>query len=172
LSKVDARCNYNAFLARIFNYTISTLIMKTAKEFYTHLDSIKATVWDQLADMADKIAQTEVFCVAYEAVIENGIKTPGYRDEEPVILEFIELFYHLDLNVNFDWMGSREHKLLSEVDYDFNQLGVFDLCKVLTVIVRNDRFYGGYLINRFEDGTILRILQALLNRQDWATGGE
>lgn len=145
--------------------------MTTEKEFYTHLHSIRETVWNQLADIAGKISRTEEFGVMRDAVITNGVIRPSYIDEGSVVVEFVALFYRLDLCVIFDWVSSREHKLLRQLDCDFSQWNVYDLCKALTVIVRKDRFAEGYMVNRFEDGTVLRIIQAILNQNDVTKNG-
>ncbi len=53
-------------------------------------------------------------------------------------------------------MEARE--LLDDKDADFSELNLITLCKLITVIVRNDRFSTGYLGGSFEDGIILKIL--------------
>lgn len=117
---------------------------------------------DKLSELIAKIEQTEKFAVIREAVSKNGVTQPGYLEPMPIVDDFFHLVYELDLIVKFDWMHWEEGgKILNQKDYDFSQLSKHDLCKVLTVIVRGDRFYEGTLVMRFKDGTILKILKAI-----------
>ena len=47
---------------------------------------------------------------------------------------------------------------------DFKEFDINTLCKLLTVIIRSDKFCEGYMINCFETGTIAQILEALQSK--------
>ena len=56
---------------------------------------------------------------------------------------------------------ARRKNILKQEHYDFNLLDTLTLCKLLTTIVRADRFTDGLLISFFEKSTILNILKAI-----------
>lgn len=118
--------------------------------------------WDKLFEFIAKIERTEKFAVVHETVSSNGVTRPSHLEPMPIVVDFMKLIYGLDLIIKFDWMQWEEGSdILNQKDYDFSQLSTLDLCKVLTVIVRSDRFCEGALVMRFEDGTIFKILKAI-----------
>ena len=64
---------------------------------------------------------------------------------------------------------ARRKNILKQEHYDFNPLDTLTLCKLLTTIVRADRFTDGLLISFFEKSTILNILTALKQNQQFPT---
>ena len=68
--------------------------------------------------------------------------------------------YELDLVIGFNWGRWEEgRKIVARGDYK-NQNPV-TLLKILTAIIRNDRFNDGALIQAFENRTIEKILVEL-----------
>lgn len=92
---------------------------------------------------------------------ERGVSFPLY-DEQPIVDEFRQEAYRLGIVVNFDWPAWNEGKvLLADRTSDFTRLDLETLCKLVTVIIRNDRFCEGFLASQFEDGTVGRILAGI-----------
>jgi len=92
---------------------------------------------------------------------EHGVSFPMY-DEHPIVEGFRQEAYRIGIVVNFNWPDWNEGKaLLEDSASDFTQLDLETLCKLVTVIIRNDRFCEGYLVSQFENGTICRILAAM-----------
>lgn len=46
-------------------------------------------------------------------------------------------------------------------DYDFDSLDLVTKCKLITAIVRSDRFSEGALVSAFNSGVVLRILKSI-----------
>lgn len=85
-----------------------------------------------------------------------------YMDPAPVVQKFMHLAHELGLIVDFDWPNWEEGtELLLNTDMDFGILDAVTLCKLLTVIIRSDRFVEGNLVASFENGTVQKIIRAL-----------
>ncbi len=52
-------------------------------------------------------------------------------------------------------------KILNNSPMSFHQYDLTTLCKLLTMIIRADRFNDGFLIMNFNDGTIFKIVAAI-----------
>ncbi len=46
-------------------------------------------------------------------------------------------------------------------NFDFGTTDILKKCKLITAIVRNDRFCEGALVSAFESGLILKILKSI-----------
>jgi hypothetical protein len=68
----------------------------------------------------------------------------------------------LGLVIVFDWSAWKEGiDMLNEPETNYYELNRETLCKLLTIIIRSDKFCEGYLINSFEQGTVIKIVEAL-----------
>jgi len=68
----------------------------------------------------------------------------------------------LPIIISFDWGAWEEgRKIASNDDFDFDTLDIPEKCKLITAIVRNNRFCDGVLVSAFESGLILRILKSI-----------
>ncbi|OFX58697.1 MAG: hypothetical protein A2046_10195 [Bacteroidetes bacterium GWA2_30_7] len=62
----------------------------------------------------------------------------------------------------FDWVSWTEGSdIIKNKDTDYSKLSTEILCKLITVIIRANRFNEGYLVISFEKGIILKILKGL-----------
>ncbi len=87
----------------------------------------------------------------------SSVKT-GW-DYPEIVSRFHELVYDKNMILLFDWPKWVEaRELLEDKDADYSELDLKTLAKLITVIVRNNRFSTGYLGSCFEDGIILKIL--------------
>ena len=72
------------------------------------------------------------------------------------------MVYDLGVMINFDWGRWEEgSKMINDETFDFDTIDVPDKCKLITTIVRADRFSEGYLSGAFKSGVVLRILKAM-----------
>jgi len=66
--------------------------------------------------------------------------------------------------ISFDWGSWDEgRKIASDENFDFDTTDLLTKCKLITAIVRNDRFCEGALVSAFESGLILKILKSIEN---------
>jgi hypothetical protein len=99
--------------------------------------------------------------VVDEKTKEDVSVMPYYAPSE-LISEFIKIVYDMDIILPFDWIKWREgESLLSQNPQNFSNLDLLTLCKLITAIVRNDRFTEGYLLSKCNDGTVTNILLAI-----------
>jgi len=80
----------------------------------------------------------------------------------PIVSQFVEIVYSLPIIISFDWGAwEKGRKIASDENFDFDTLDVPTKCKLITVIVRNDRFCECALVSAFESGMILKILKSI-----------
>ena len=77
-----------------------------------------------------------------------------------VVYRLIEILDQLNLLIDFDWPGWDEGRRLAASD-SFEGLDSITLLKLLTAIIRNDRFCDGALAAAFQHGIIEKILSQL-----------
>jgi hypothetical protein len=79
----------------------------------------------------------------------------GLNDYDPLnrAMDFLKLVYELGIILDFDWPSWDEGRELI-IKKDFTDLDIETHCKLITAIVRSDR----YLVENFENGNILSIL--------------
>jgi len=71
----------------------------------------------------------------------------------------MNIVYKLDLTPVFNWSDWKQGKeIIDNPKFDFTALDKMTLCKLLTFIVRANRFNGGYLTSCINDGTMGKIL--------------
>jgi hypothetical protein len=94
---------------------------------------------------------------------ENGVMQMPWWEQNPLIGEFVKFMYDNNLIVNFDWgswdKGREWYKSTDETKYD--RLDVETALKLITAVVRNDRFHDGTLVNAFESGAFPKIINRL-----------
>ena len=94
----------------------------------------------------------------------NTIPHLIYADK---VSEFIEVLHSTNFIISFNWSKWDEgKKIISDVKL-IKVVDLLTLRKLITAIVRNDRFCEGTLLNAIEDGIIqivLKRLQQLLNK--------
>lgn len=140
--------------------------MNDLENFPTHLKSITPTEWQKLFDLNERIMKSKSFGeMAGGEKIEENVSTFPYWKWSDITTEFNKTVHDMNLIVSFDWPDWEEgSKLLSDRKQTFQDLDEITLCKLLTVIIRSDRFSDGTLIGAMEDGTISKIVSALKAR--------
>ncbi len=93
---------------------------------------------------------------------EEGIIQMPYCVASPVVSKFLEIVYGLPIIISFNWGTWEEgHQMASDESFDFDTVELPVKCKLITAIVRNDRFCEGALVSAFESGLILRLLKSI-----------
>lgn len=140
-----------------------TTEMTESKDLNKKLKSISQSDWEKLFALIKKIKQAKSFSKLQSR--EKGsddVFTMPFYNWSNVVKEFHTSVYDIGITPVFDWMEWEEGKnILEKKKTNFNNLSIETLCKLITVIVRSERFCEGYLIDRFEDGTVLKILLSL-----------
>lgn len=117
--------------------------------------------WQPLLDLIPLIEQTSAFNrKSGELVVEDSTKTPAYSSHQTVY-QFQKTVYSLPIIIEFDWSAWDDGREMTGPDFDLDSVGLVDKCRLITAIVRNDRFCEGALMSHFESGLILRILKSI-----------
>ncbi len=140
--------------------------MNDLENFPTHLKSITQNEWQKLFDLNERIMKSKSFGeMAGGEKIEENVSTFPYWKWSDITTEFNKTVHDMKLIVSFDWPDWEEgFQLLKDHKQTFQDLDEITLCKLLTVIIRADRFSDGTLVGALEDGTISKILSALKAR--------
>lgn len=136
--------------------------MTTAEENFRNLEQGKK---EELLDLNDRIqAHTGPWGeeLGGEENADKSIQMPYYA-WDPLIHEFVEFMYKNNLMVGFNW-GSWEQGrewFRSEDQNKYKNLNIETALKLLTAVIRNDRFVEGALVHAFKTGELPKIINRL-----------
>lgn len=118
--------------------------------------------WQPLFALINKIETTSSFGEWPELVEKDGIAQLTQCQPAPIVSEFLGTVYSIPIAICFDWGDWDEgRKIASDHNFDFDTIDLVAKCKLITAIVRNDRFCEGALVSAFESGLILKILKSI-----------
>jgi len=119
--------------------------------------------WQPLMDLIPEIEEALSF-----GEKGGGQKDPDGEMQMPytipayVVTQFVDIVYEMPLMVSFDWPAWEEgRKMANDPDFDFDSVDIPTKCKLITAVIRNDRFADGALVRAFESGLILKILKSI-----------
>jgi len=128
-----------------------------------NINKISEEDWKELFKLIPEIENTNVFgeLTASEMTSDGDLVFP-YMISSEIISKFHDVVYDKNMVVNFDWMEWDEGKdILERGKGNYSEFDLMISVKLITTIVRNDRFSTGYMISKFEDGTVLKILKRI-----------
>ncbi len=121
--------------------------------------------WQPLLDLIPEIKSTVKFGEMVCQKDKEGEEIMPYYALSPVVEKFLSLVYELNIIVVFKWFAWNEgKKIFANESFDYTSIDIPTKCKLITVIVRNDRFCDGVLVSNFQSGVILKLLLAI-NKQ-------
>ena len=95
-------------------------------------------------------------CIAYDGEVYY------YEFSAQIVSEFIEVVYRIPIAIGFDWPSWDEGRaMLQDTEFDFDSVDLETKCKLITAIVRNDRFNDGAIASTFRSGLMLKILRSI-----------
>lgn len=95
-------------------------------------------------------------------ITSKNASTYSYENTPKIIRQVNNEILRLELIPVFNWSVWQEGMdLLQHPNTNYNNLPFYDLCKLLTVIYRADRFNEGYKLAQFTNGTVYKILKAM-----------
>jgi len=132
-------------------------------DFDQKINQISKGQWQSLFDLIPTIEKTSSFGVFnFGDENEGGEVHMPTMESEKIVSDFVHKIEHLDLMIVFDWGSWKEgENLLNNTNTNYNELSTETLCKLITAIIRADRFTEGYLVSCFKNGVILKILYGL-----------
>jgi len=141
--------------------------MATIENFQNQLESLSHDEWKKLFSLISEIEGSDKFgeLAGGKEVMERVTEMP-YWDQAQITQKFVKTMSDLGLVLNFDWMDwSEGREMLQNKGQEYEALDTVTLCKLLTTIIRGDRFNDGLLILNFENGNVLKIIRALKSNQ-------
>jgi hypothetical protein len=139
-------------------------MMIVLEQFPEHLESLKRSDWERLFSLLPEIEKSKnfgEFC-GPERIDANTVTMPYWKSSD-IVDNTCKVLYELQLLPAFDWNSWKEGQaILSNENSDYSSLDKITLCKLLTTIIRADRFNDGYLISCFSDGVIVKIIKGLV----------
>ncbi len=132
------------------------------KNYKQKINSMTRADWQPLFNIIPEIEKTRKFGEVAGGKTEDGSMQFPFHVPSPIVEEFHKLVYDIPVVVSFDWSSWQEgREILNNPDFDFDKLDVPDKCRLITIIVRSDRFSDGALVEAFESGVILKILKSI-----------
>ncbi len=93
---------------------------------------------------------------------EEGVTQFPYIDESFVVSKFLAIVYDIPIIISFNWVEWEEgRRMLNDENFDFDTIDIVTKCKLITAIVRSDKFIEGNLVLAFESDKILKILKSI-----------
>ncbi|GAB3981430.1 hypothetical protein GCM10028806_50960 [Spirosoma terrae] len=133
-----------------------------------HLNRIEPNDWNKLFGLIPEIEATETFGeVRGGDTLPDGSIAMPYWSSAKIVDKFLHAVNDLDVVPVYNWTSWKEGKsLLDDNSTDYNTLPIETLCKLLTIIIRADRFSDGYLVGMFANGKMLKIIKAIKGNRD------
>jgi len=130
-------------------------------ELQKHINELTITAWKRLFDIIPRIESSENLgeLKLFEKD-SNGITQLPIIVPSKLVDKFCNLMYELDLVVIFNWPDWTIGKVIIEKG-NYEKQDTITLLKIFSAFIRVDRFNEGFLVGKFEDGTIEIILKEL-----------
>lgn len=125
---------------------------------YTELD------WKPLLDLIPDIVETKEFRRIDEVLDfkKTGVYHLSPYIQSEIVTKFLDIVYNIPIIIDFDWGAWDEgRKMAGNLEFDFDIIDIPTKCKLITAIVRNDRFCDGVLIETFESGFMMKVLESI-----------
>lgn len=140
------------------------MIVLSDKNYIEKIQSYSEQDWKPLLDLIPKIDKVEKFGDDSEAMklLEKGIIDMNPYVEHEIIEEFRQICYAIPIIIDFDWGSWDEgRKIVSDENFEYDTINIATKCKIITTLVRNDRFCSGRLVDAFETGIMQRVLKSI-----------
>lgn len=128
-----------------------------------HIRTLTTNEWDRLFSLLPEIEATKKFGeLKGGEILGDGSFTFPYWSSSEIVDRVFELIHELDIVPVFDWTSWDEGKtILKNQNFNYSNLDTITLCKLLTTIIRANRFNDGFFILSFENGVIPKIIKAI-----------
>ena len=140
--------------------------MKVLKpdNYIEKINSYTEQDWQPLLDLIPEIERIDKFGDDSEAMklLEQGIIDMNPYEEHPIVQQFRDAVYSIPIMIDFNWGAWDEgREMVSDENFDYDSIDIPTKCKIITAIVRNDRFCSGRLVEAFESRMMLKVLKSI-----------
>jgi len=124
---------------------------------YTFLD------WKTLLELIPIIEKTEEFSeMDGEVKIVDGVMILPHEHQHEIVCRFQEIANEMPIIIDFNWSSWDEgRRMLQDESFNYDSIDIPTKCKLISAIVRNDRFCAGALVSAFRSGQMLKILKSI-----------
>jgi hypothetical protein len=141
-------------------------IILKPENYIDRINSYSKSHWSPLLELIPEIEQAEKFehdiDPEFEAKFARGIIDLSGSNETELVAKFRDIVYELSIMIDFDWGNWDEGRaMVRNEEFNYDTIDIPMKCKLITAIVRNDRFCDGALAAAFESGLILKILKSI-----------
>jgi hypothetical protein len=135
----------------------------TEENYREKIQSYTALDWKPLLELIPIIEKTEKFSEIWQQkYTEDGVMIMPYIHPHEVFYQFDEIVYKIPIIISFDWGSWDEgRRMLQDESFNFDSIDIPTKCKLISAIVRNDRFCEGALVSAFRSGEMLKILKSI-----------
>ena len=136
----------------------------TTDNYIEILNSLTVSEWKPLFDLIPLIEKEKEFGKMEGCEkIEEGVFSMPYMDSHKIVDTFLNVVYDIPIIIDFNWVSWQDGRsILNDEYFDFDSIDIPAKCKLITAIVRNDRFCEGALVSAFESGIMLKILKSVM----------
>ena len=127
------------------------------------INSLTLKDWKPLFGLIPEVENTREFSERRGGEkLENGSSSMPYSEPAEVITKFLSIVHAIPIIIAFDWPSWDEgREMASDKIFDFDTVDPVEKCKLISAIIRNDRFCEGALASAFESGLILKVLKSI-----------
>lgn len=132
-------------------------------DYVERINALTKKDWQPLLKLIPEIENTKSLGkVTGGGIDEKGAFALPHMEPDEIVYEFREIVYSMPIMINFDWASWDEgRKMVSDENFVFDNVDIPIKCKIITAIVRNDRFCEDDLVTGFKSGSTLRILHSI-----------
>lgn len=136
------------------------------ENYQDRINSLSKDDWEPLLKLIPEIEKTKKFGewpseIEGDGTTESPYVMPYYI-EAPIVSKFVSLAYKIPIIVVFSWGNWSElNTYLKDKSFNFDTIDIPTKCKIITAIIRADRFCDGATIGEFESGVVLRVLKSI-----------
>ena len=141
-----------------------TTMILNENNYIETINGFSKNDWLPLIDLISKIEKVDKFGDDTEAMklLEQGMLDMDPYVEHPVVQQFRDVVYSIPIMIDFNWGSWDEgRKIVSDEGFDYDSIDIQTKCKIITAIVRNDRFCSGRLVEAFDSGMMRKILKSI-----------
>ena len=134
----------------------------TEENYREKIQSYTAFDWKPLLELIPQIEETVDFGIWDEVKVEDGVMILPHINPAEIVNRLNTIVYDIPIIIDFKWSSWDEgRKMLQKENFDYDSIDIPTKCKLISAIVRNDRFCEGALVDAFESGQILKILKSI-----------
>lgn len=137
--------------------------MLTEENYRISINSYSNNDWKPLIEFIAKLNNANLTSkLVTDGTDKNGVPAFPYYEHNELVSEFIKIVYNIPIMIAFDWGSWDEgRKIVENNNFDFDTIDIPTKCKLISAIVRSDRFCEGDLVIAFESGQIPKMLKSI-----------